>query len=291
MYVPPPPLCYSSTHPLPLHMALRYFHFLNVMFTFKLFCSLHPFSTQCNTTPLQNWTQSMLRYVCTCIAPHSISYNSSNCSMSSIYVQKWYRIWWNAWPNLQQSVGMAALSSSSQHCLLSLQKDTVAILAIFRIVKSAKRTRGEHKQCDRYVMTPFEFQSLGGICVTANNATEHTISYRELHYNRYKLQLYTVMWWYLAPVQAAGILQAYVLFTASIMLVSFLLQMVRLTASPVNACTIFSPLKPWNAAAVHSDFPSCKLGTVQVHHSWCAHITQGYTDITPFFSHYMFIGT
>ena len=176
---------YSSTHPLPLHMALQYFHFLNVMFTFSScsalsFHSLHSaIQLLCRTEPSQCWGTFVLvqPLIASDTALQSAACHVSDILFPATSIYKWYRIWWNAWPNLQQSVSMAALSSSSQHCLLFLQKDTVTILAIFHIVKSVKRTRGEHKHCDRYVMTPFEFQSLGGICVTCTILpTLHTLT-------------------------------------------------------------------------------------------------------------------
>lgn len=130
-------------------------------------------------------------------------------------------------------------------------------------------------------MTPCEFQCHGGTqaIFTAALKTKAVM----FTYHRQRMPQNTLLvtenyattgknynFLYSAPVQAAGISQACMLFAASTTLVSFLLQTVPLTASPVNACTIFSPQKPWNAVPVHTAFPRCKLGTILAHHSWCA---------------------
>jgi hypothetical protein len=82
--VPPVPLHYSPhTHALSHSTTVLSFSKHDV-YIFKLFCSLLPFSVRRNTTALQNWTRSMLRYLCTCIAPHSIWHDSSNCIMCHV---------------------------------------------------------------------------------------------------------------------------------------------------------------------------------------------------------------
>jgi len=136
-------------------------------------------------------------------------------------------------------------------------------------------------------MTPCEFQCHGGtqVIFTATLKTKavmityHQQQWMMPHNTLLVTENYTTTgksynFLYFAQVQAAGISQACMLFTASTTLVSFLLQTVPLIASRVNVCTVFSPLKPLNAVPVHSDFLRCKLGTVLAHHSWCAHIKQ-----------------
>jgi hypothetical protein len=66
--VPLVSLSYSSTHPLPFHKALQYFHFLNVMFTFSScsalsFHSLHSaIQLLCRIEPSQCWGMFVLVY-------------------------------------------------------------------------------------------------------------------------------------------------------------------------------------------------------------------------------------
>jgi len=150
--VPPAPLSYSSTHPMPFHMALQYFHFLNVMFTFSSYSALSFHSLYsaiqllCRIEPSQCWGTFVLVQP---LITSDTTLQIASCVTCPTYQFQQRQLLSGMIQNMVKCMTKSeALSSSSQHCLQSLQKDTVAISAIIRMVKSAKRTRNEYKHCD-----------------------------------------------------------------------------------------------------------------------------------------------